>query len=61
MVRFTGILHRFFGFSSHVSSHGFVALMPNGTLNSHGLRFWNGLRCCDFDHNGIDDVSYLVG
>lgn len=52
---------RLLGVSARVDSHGFVALLPNGTVNSHGLRFWNGIRCCDFDHNGVDDVGYLTG
>lgn len=52
----------FLGLSERVNQHGgFLALMPNGTLNSQGRRFWNGLRCCDFDHQGPDDVAYLTG
>ena len=52
----------FLGLSERENQHGgFLALMPNGTLNSQGRHFWNGLHCCDFDHQGPDDIAYLTG
>jgi len=52
----------FLGLSERVNQHGgFLALMPNGTLNSQGRHFWNGLQCCDFDNQGPDDIAYLTG
>ena len=44
-----------------VNTHGFALLMPNGTLDSEGNRFWNPTdRCCDGGKSGEDDVAYLV-
>jgi polyhydroxybutyrate depolymerase len=35
-------------------------VMPEGTLDSQGRRFWNaGDRCCNFDHIAVDDVARL--
>jgi polyhydroxybutyrate depolymerase len=39
----------------------FITLIPNGTVNSQGKHFWNGINCCDWDHSGVDDVAYLNG
>lgn len=51
----------FLGLSARINQHGgFLALLPNGTVNSEGKHFWNGIRCCDFDHQGPDDVTYLT-
>ena len=44
-----------------VNTHGFALLMPNGTLDSEGNRFWNPTdRCCDGGKSGEDDVAYLA-
>ncbi|AKF09709.1 Putative LIPOPROTEIN LPQP [Sandaracinus amylolyticus] len=42
-------------------SMGFYLLLPNGTTDSRGNRFWNATTaCCDFDMTGVDDVAYLT-
>ena len=45
-----------------VNSAGFALLLPNGTLNAEGLRFWNPTDdCCEGGKSGEDDVAYLTG
>jgi polyhydroxybutyrate depolymerase len=52
----------YFGLKNEVSKRGFILIVPNGTENSKGLKFWNATdACCDFDHTGVDDVGYLLG
>jgi len=37
-------------------------VLPNGTADVTGRRFWNGPpACCDFYGSGVDDVGYLTG
>ena len=44
-----------------VDTDGFALLLPNGTPDSEGNRFWNPTdRCCDSSKSGEDDVSYLT-
>jgi polyhydroxybutyrate depolymerase len=51
----------FFGLLNMVDEKDLVMLLPDGTLNEDGDRFWNGASfCCDPD-NAIDDVAYLTG
>ena len=50
----------YFGGSRTMDTLGFMLLLPNGTKNSAGDRFWNATpECCDFENSGVDDVSYL--
>lgn len=52
----------YFGLSRRVTERGFVLLLPDGTVNSDGNRFWNATdACCDFERSGVDDVAYLLG
>ncbi len=38
----------------------FLMAYPDGTLDSHGHRYWNATDfCCDLDHRGNDDVAYV--
>lgn len=43
----------------HAEEMGFATLLPDGTLNSAGARFWNAPRCCNTEELDIDDVGYL--
>ena len=44
-----------------VNTDGFALLLPNGTLDGEGNRFWNPTdRCCNFGKTGEDDVAYLT-
>ncbi len=44
-----------------VNKDGFALLLPNGTLDAQGNRFWNPTdRCCESGKTGQDDVAYLT-
>lgn len=43
-------------------ARGFLYLMPDGTIDQDGKRFWNATdACCDRFGAGVDDVAYLRG
>ena len=53
-------IDRFFGISARVETDRFALIVPDGTVNAVGDRFWNATpQCCDFARQQIDDVSYL--
>ena len=53
-------IDRFFGISGRVETDRFGLIVPDGTENAVGDRFWNATpQCCDFALQQIDDVSYL--
>ena len=44
-----------------VNTDGFALLLPNGTRDGAGNRFWNPTdRCCDGGKTGEDDVAFLT-
>ena len=44
-----------------VNADGFALLLPNGTMDSEGNRFWNPTDdCCHGGKSGEDDVAYLT-
>ena len=44
-----------------VNTDGFALLLPNGTFDGEGNRFWNPSdRCCQHGKAGEDDVSFLT-
>lgn len=57
-----GVQNIYFGLSNQVTELGFVLVIPDGTVNSSGQRFWNATdACCDFEGSGVDDVAYIRG
>lgn len=52
-----------FGLKDRVDTRQFILVMPDGTKDDDGNRFWNaGPACCDFDGtHPVDDVGYLTG
>lgn len=51
----------YFGLSSLARERGLYLLLPDGTLDTGGSRFWNsGGACCDFGATMVDDVGYLT-
>ena len=51
-----------FRFTRQIESQQFLLVLPNGTTNSNGQRFWNATdACCDGFGSGVDDVGYLMG
>ena len=52
----------YFQFSAHMNELGFGLILPNGTEDPEGERFWNGTaECCDMLDTGVDDAGYLRG
>ncbi|MCY4618053.1 MAG: hypothetical protein OXD50_05795 [Chloroflexi bacterium] len=51
---------QYMGLIPRVNLDRFLLLMPNGTRDSDGNRFWNATDyCCDFEDSEVDDVQYL--
>jgi polyhydroxybutyrate depolymerase len=51
----------YFGLSRAARSRGCYVVIPDGTPNTQGRRFWNATpACCDFERTGVDDVAYLT-
>lgn len=52
----------YFRLAELVDEKDFVLVVPDGTQNSLGLRFWNATsNCCDFEAAEVDDVGYVSG
>lgn len=51
----------YFGTSRAARVDGFYLLLPDGTSDTSGNRFWNAGACCDLGATGVDDVGYLTG
>ena len=48
--------------SSLVNSRNFALILPNGTRDREGQRFWNATDlCCGRSDSKPDDVAYLSG
>jgi polyhydroxybutyrate depolymerase len=57
-----GVQNIYFGLSNQVTALGFILVIPDGTPNSNGERFWNATdACCDFEGQAVDDVGYIRG
>jgi polyhydroxybutyrate depolymerase len=49
-----------FPFSKQVEARRFHYVLPNGTLDANGRRFWNGSDyCCNFGESEVDDVAFF--
>lgn len=52
----------YFGAEREARRRGWLLVIPDGTTNTSGMRFWNATpACCDFEGSGVDDVAYLTG
>jgi polyhydroxybutyrate depolymerase len=50
----------YFKLAAESEHHGFLYVMPDGTTDRRGKRFWNATKaCCDFYAAGTDDSAYL--
>lgn len=57
-----GVQNIYFGLSNQVTALGFVLVVPDGTPNSQGARFWDATdACCNFEDQPVDDVAYIRG
>jgi len=53
-------IDRYFGISRRVHRDHFAVILPSGTLNRNGRRFWDATDfCCDFWESDPGDVDYL--
>jgi len=51
-----------FRLGKRIEPDNFLLILPDGTFDASGRRFWNGPPgCCDFYGSGVDDVGYLSG
>ncbi len=51
---------RYIPFHDRVNAGGFALLLPNGTVDPDGNRFWSATGwCCDLYGSGVDDVESL--
>ena len=51
----------YFALRRATNAEGFYLVVPDGTLDADGRRFWNATpACCDFGATGVDDVAYLT-
>ena len=42
-------------------SSGFLYVVPDGSADLHGIRFWNGTpECCDFQSPKVNDDAYIM-
>ena len=49
-----------FPFSKEVDSKHFIYVLPHGTQDALGRRFWNATEaCCNFDDVPVDDVAFF--
>ena len=52
----------YFGMSALVNSYNFALILPNGTRDAKGNRFWNATEfCCGIADSKPDDAEYLMG
>lgn len=50
-----------FRLTRRATTYQFILVLPDGTLNSQGQRFWNATReCCGFGAEPVDDVGYIA-
>lgn len=51
----------YLGLSEEARDRGAYTLLPDGTVDASGARFWSsGGACCDFLGTSVDDVGYLT-
>jgi len=52
----------YLGLSREARDRGVYMIIPDGTTDTSGRRFWNATpACCDFGPTGVDDVAYITG
>jgi polyhydroxybutyrate depolymerase len=50
-----------FQLGKRTTRYQFILVLPNGTPNSKGERFWDATpECCNFEGPPVDDVGYLA-
>lgn len=56
----SGAVNRYLGIGRRINEDQFAVILPEGSKNPNGQRFWNATDyCCDFWNTEPDDVGYL--
>lgn len=57
----SGVFESALGIGNIARARRFIYALPDGTPDSHHMKFWNASdACCDFDGTNTDDVAYLT-
>jgi polyhydroxybutyrate depolymerase len=57
----SGAQDLYFRATATARARGYYLILPDGTLDREGNRFWNATpACCDFGRTNVDDVAYLT-
>ena len=60
--RSNGTSHDFWlNVSAHGKELGFITVLPDGTIDNDGFRWWNAPGCCNKDNSTVDDLGFLSG
>ncbi len=52
----------YFGTTRAARDRGWLLVLPDGTMDGSGRRFWNAsTACCNFAGSTVDDVTYIRG
>lgn len=51
----------YFGTTRAAREQGWLLVLPDGTMDGWGRRFWNAPGCCNFGGSDVDDVAYIRG
>ena len=51
----------YLGVTRAAAPRGLWVILPDGTVDSSGKRYWNAHGCCNFANVPVDDVAYLRG
>ena len=60
----SGLIEDYYlGFHAAATAAGYVAVVPEGTVDGSGKQFWNAdpSWCCNFGQSAVDDEGYLLG
>lgn len=53
-------MNLYYPLATYVNDYNFNLIIPSGSKNRKGKRYWNaGEACCDFYDDGADDLLYL--
>ncbi len=54
-------LEKYLKLTPVAQADGFLYVHPDGSKDSHGIRFWNGTpECCNFYYPKVDDNAYIM-
>lgn len=51
----------YLGVTRAAATRNLWVILPDGTTDTNGMRYWNAPGCCDFAPTHVDDIAYLMG